>query len=187
MAIKKVCGEKKFALTCTVLSEVSYWFTFFILVHVYSQCFLSFKHDIPQLCLLCIEKLSMTGSPWLLCLNKCHVVWQLCIVMQPFPRNYVSSYAGHICTDSYMHFSLQFEDYMGSQKGVLWQECRLECVQCWQRKLFCSPAGLVHVWDGMLCSRGHPHDKQAGSDPNGPCRTELQFHCWASWLLCCPV
>lgn len=24
MAIKKVCGEKKFALTCTVLSEVSY-------------------------------------------------------------------------------------------------------------------------------------------------------------------
>lgn len=140
-------------------------------------------------CVCCgSEKPLMSGPPWLLCLNRCHIVWQCASLCSPSPATmWVVMLATSAQTVTCYPFSLQFEDNMGSQKGVLRQECRLEYVRCWQRKLFCTSAGLVHVWDGMLCNRGHPHDKQAGSDPNSPCRPEFQFHCWAGWLLCCPV
>lgn len=42
----------------------------------------------------------------------------------------------------------------------------------WQWKLLCSSAGFLHVWDGILYSRGWPHDNRTANIWSNLYRTE---------------
>lgn len=80
----------------------------------------------------------------------------------------VGSYNGCICEAPCYLCSFQLRKIWNVRK----EESKLKCVWFWQWKLFCFPAGFVHVWDSMLYGSGCPQDKRAVNVQNKLCWTE---------------